>query len=133
MKPADLAPLLAIAETVDAAAQARLGAALAAERAVRARLDALDAQAEVPDGPVPPAELAARTLHARWTARQRQALLQEQARQRAAVEVARMEASRALGRREAISALIEEAEAEVRRRRIARAGFSATPSRAPPG
>jgi hypothetical protein len=80
-----------------------------------------------------PAELAARALHARWTARQREALLQEQARQRSAVEVARVEASRALGRKEAVAALLEAAEAEVRRTRAARAAQAPQPLPDRPG
>ncbi|MCU0906160.1 MAG: hypothetical protein MUF73_01665 [Rhodobacteraceae bacterium] len=120
MKPADLAPLLAIAASVDAAAQVRLGTAIAAERETRARLAALDAAAGDTGQPLSLSELAARAAHDRWKARRREVLLQDQARQRSAVEVARMEATRALGRKEAIAALLETAQKEHARLRASR-------------
>jgi hypothetical protein len=120
MKPADLAPLLALATSVDAAAQARLGAAIAAERETQARLAALDIRTDAAHLPVAPVEMAARAAHDRWRSRRREVLLQEQARQRSAIEVARMDAARALGRKEAVAALLEDARTDIRRLRAAR-------------
>ena len=121
MTSAELSTLLDIAVSADAAAQARLGQALAAERATLADLAQLDRADGATGDPMTPRELAVGAAHARWKALRRESLLLRQARQRAVVEEARMEAARALGRKEALAALRDAARHEDRRIRAARA------------
>lgn len=120
MKTSEIAPLVAIAESMDAVAQSRLGVAMAAEREMRERLAALDRPDDTADLPLAPAQLAARALHARWKASRREVLLRDHARLRSVVEVARMEAARALGRKQAVLSLRDAAQHAAQRARAVR-------------